>query len=400
MRTALVRETGEGRRRLAYLAAGSFSLLIAAGVATAPLMPLYRDVLGFAPSTMALTYVSYVGAQILTLLALSRLRFAKRSPALICVAVAIALASSMMMTTGAEVTILIGRFLIGVACGLATGAASVIVVDALGQRGRSITSIGNVFGALFGTCLAQLMEHLGGAAAIATTFQIHAGVCLVVLIGLLASSSGWSPQFAAETEKAPAEHVAPNDRVPMAFVVGSLSWLAFGAAITFAPTFFNDADLSAARDWGLIVMFSASAVAQLCSSVLARWFPAMTGLIASACGLMLVPTAAYAHSQTLAVLSLSLFGFGVGVSYRTSLVVVMRHAAASAQGAAATLYASVTYAICAGGVMLAGLWADHAGISAMVSCGFVALAFAGLFLVRSAPRLAEASGEPRPGPSH
>jgi hypothetical protein len=53
-------------------------------------------------------------------------------------------------------TILGGRILAGIAGGLGTGAASALVVAAIGTTGRAVTATGNTIGAILGVSGAQL----------------------------------------------------------------------------------------------------------------------------------------------------------------------------------------------------------------------------------------------------
>ncbi len=384
----MTRAAGGTRRAVGVLAATAFSLLLAGSNAMTPLMPIYRNVLDFTPTTMALSFVCYVGFQVLVLIALSRLPFARAAPALLCMALATAVASDMLMSSATERGILFGRVLIGIACGLGAGSASVFVVASLGARGRSVTTTGNLVGAVVGTAASQVLVALLGPAAMSSTFQVHAAAC-VALLGCLATLLARDRRL--RLDEAPA---AESQAVALSgfasawpFVVGCAGWIVLSCLITFAPSVFADAGLTGARDLGVIVILVASAGGQLLSPLMARRMPWISGLGAFTAGLVLMLVASKVRHQPLAIVSCGTLGFGVGVSYRAALVALTRGATARRQGAIAATYGAVTYTASTAGVLAAGLWADRVGLEAMFINGLAAFAVVTAIALGWAPRL-------------
>ena len=107
----------------AALVAACFSLLLAGSNAFCPLLPVYRDRLGLDPLVLSLTFTLYVAALVVVLFTLARPRFTRHAAPLL-------LASLTMMITSD-----LGRAVAGIAGGLGTGAASALVVAAIGDPG-------------------------------------------------------------------------------------------------------------------------------------------------------------------------------------------------------------------------------------------------------------------------
>ncbi|RYH11589.1 hypothetical protein [Tropicimonas sp. IMCC6043] len=160
----------------AALAAASFMLLLAGTNTTTPLLPLYRDMLGFSPLTVTLTFVAYVSLLVATLAVASGPKLVRYAPSVLVAALAVALLADLALSTGTAPGILAGRALQGVSSGIGTGAAAALVVAVVGNRGRALTATGNLAGAILGTAAAQAVLHLAGARAISISFEIHAGV--------------------------------------------------------------------------------------------------------------------------------------------------------------------------------------------------------------------------------
>lgn len=86
----------------------------------------------------------------------------------------------MLLWSATASSVLLGRALSGVAGGLGTGAASALVVVAIGDRGRAITATGNLVGAVIGAGLAQVAVLVLGDSALRVVFIVHGAACLLM----------------------------------------------------------------------------------------------------------------------------------------------------------------------------------------------------------------------------
>jgi hypothetical protein len=131
----------------AGVVATCFALLLAGPNAFYPLLPVYQDVLGLDPLVLSLTFTLYVVVLVLALFALARPRFARWAALLVLTSLAMLFGSDLLLARMQESSMLLGRVLAGAAGGLGTGAASALVVAAVGARGRAVTATGNTVGA-------------------------------------------------------------------------------------------------------------------------------------------------------------------------------------------------------------------------------------------------------------
>jgi hypothetical protein len=387
-------------RRLAVfqgvIAALAFSLLLAGTNATTPLLPVYRQLLGFTPVTMSLTFVCYVGVQVIFLAILSRPSVVRWSPVLLCVAVLAAICSDISLASASEEGILFGRALAGVAVGLGTGPAAALVVAAFGAGGRSLSATGNLVGAVVGTVFSQLsvamLEH---RVAISWTFEAHAAVCLLLLITLLVTfglmraanrrTFGEVSLQAGKVRTALAANLFP-------VFIGSLSWIAISLALTFFPSFFEERGMQAVKAVGMIVLLSCCAASQLGSKRIARAAPAISGVDGMALGLLLIVGGALAGSEAAAIAGFSILGVGIGVAYRLALVILTKGASPRDHGALSSTYAAITYAVAASTVIIVGAAGNLFGLVSVVMAVLVILLVACGVLLTSAPRLSEEQG--------
>ncbi|PBP46180.1 hypothetical protein [Pseudomonas syringae] len=156
------------------LSAIAFSLLLAGTNSITPLLPLYSADLGFDHLALSPTFVVYVGVLVVVLLALTRPSITRLAPVMLCSALVLALVSDWILSTTDEQMILIGRGVAGLAGGLGTSSAAVLVVSALGAVGRSVSATGNVIGAVFGTAFSQVCVELFSQNAMHLVFVFHA----------------------------------------------------------------------------------------------------------------------------------------------------------------------------------------------------------------------------------
>jgi hypothetical protein len=388
---------GPHHRRLAIfqgiISALAFSLLLAGTNATTPLLPVYRQLLGFTPVTLSLTFVCYVGVQVVFLAVLSRPSVVRWSPVLLCCAILAAILSDLSMASASEESILFGRALAGVAVGLGTGPAAALVVAAFGAGGRSLSATGNLVGAVVGTVFSQLsvvlLEH---RVAVSWTFEAHATACLLLFVALLVTfglmrtaNRSTFGRISLETGKVRTAFAA--NLFPV--FIGSLAWIAISLAITFFPSFFEERGMSDVKASGMIVLLICCAASQVGSKRIGRIAPALSGVDGMALGLLLIVGGAVTGSEIVAIAGFGAFGVGIGIAYRLALVILTKGASPRDHGALSSTYAAITYAVAACTVIAVGAVGNIFGLVSVVTAVLVVLLLICCALLRKAPRLSD-----------
>lgn len=369
----------------------AFSTLLIGSNATTPLLPIYRQELGFSPFQLTLTFVSYVSVLIATLVALSKTSLTRYAPQLVCFSLLLSVASDLLLATATPHGILAGRVLAGLAGGLGTGTSSALVVLSLGPKGRSVSATGNLIGAVVGTVMSQICVSTMGHAAMHWTFIIHALLCgtvLAILVPILVAraAANKAALMAGVTRVAAAEEKKhPVRSIPL--VIGCIAWVTLSSAVVLLPSFFAELNMPKTQTFGILLFLTCSAVAQLSSRQLTRVASWYSGLPTIAIGIVLMLVAALFKLDALALLGFSLLGAGVGISYRLCLVVTTKGASVIAQGSLSSTYAAVTYGAAAAAVLGSGLIGNLFGLQSTVAAVFIALVVMAVVMTRHAPRL-------------
>jgi MFS family permease len=355
----------------------SFTVLLTGSNATTPLLPVYRSLLGFSPLVMALTLACYMGVTIVFLTMLSRPAMLRWSPALLQVSLIASISADLSMAVGSEPMTLIGRALTGVGVGLGTGPAAALVVDAFGARGRSVSSTGNLLGAVVGTALSQLAVFtLGGSLAIGTVFHVHAVVCSVLLMCMLFLfrrmrdyNSAAFRGFCGTTLEIRATLIANAVQLTN----GSIAWIALSASITFLPSCFEEYGMGLVSSLGIVVLLSCCAACQIGCKQLATITPMLNGFDALLTGLILTLVGLFADLQSVSLVGLACIGAGIGISYRMALVVLTNAASATTHGVLSSAYAAITYGAAAVAVTIGGVAGNAFGLHNVVVCILILL---------------------------
>ncbi|MFV0358147.1 MFS transporter [Tropicimonas sp.] len=385
--------TARGARLQAVLCAAGFILLLAGTNATTPLLPVYRDVLGFSSLTVTLTFFIYVAALVSALFIAAHPSLARRAPAMLVAAIALSFASDLLLATGTVRGILAGRMLAGLSGGIGTGAASALVVAAIGVRGRALSATGNLAGAILGTTVSEIVLQATGVRATALCFQFHAVACALLaipLVALLLARRAENRRLIGG-DSAPGAPVRPVLRRQHAVLMtGSLAWIAISAAIVFLPTYFSDHNLPLVQALGIPVLLSSSLIAQLATPWLARRMPWVSGMGPLALGVASILVAARFGAISTGVAGFALVGAGAGLAYRTALLRLTRGASPATQGRLASLYAAITYSVAAAVVLSCG---------ALAQAGDPSLVIMWILLISGLLALAAIPVAPRIGPA-
>lgn len=131
MRTHTRESVAEQSRRSGFIAASvALVAAFAASAAPIPLYGNYRSSSGLSYSDLSLTVVFYFAGAVSALLILGRLsnHLGRRPVVLLSLGLA-ALASLILLDVSSVAPLIVGRFLLGLACGLASSATAAFVVD-------------------------------------------------------------------------------------------------------------------------------------------------------------------------------------------------------------------------------------------------------------------------------
>jgi MFS family permease len=373
----------------AVVVASSFALLLAGTNAVNPLLPVYRQQLGLDPFLISLTFVSYVSVLVVVLLILARPRFTRHAAPVLVAGLTLAIVSDLFLAGAAEWSILLGRAVSGVAGGLATGAASALVVAAVGGVGRALSATGNLVGAVLGTAASQLVVSLHPEVSPQVVVLAHAAIVFVLLCAAtVVLVRRRAPNRRALDLVADGPPRAGIDaRAVRMLATGCVGWVGVSVALVFGSTVFADLQMPVTRTVGPALMLGVSAAAQLLSPALARVQPRGTGLIVLAFGAGGIAAGATSRVEPVALIGFALLGVGVGVSYRAGLVALTRGTTPARQGALSSLYAAITYAAAAVAVLVVGGLGNVLGIVPAVVGGICATGLAAIAALLWAPRL-------------
>lgn len=395
-------------RRLALLQTAlvstAFAMQLVISNAINPLLPIYRAQLGLNAVVLSLTFVLYVSALVVVLALLANPRFARHAPALLLASLVALVASDLFALHPEPWSILTARVLVGVAGGLGTGAASALVVGTIGAAGRSITSTGNIAGAVVGVVAAQLLVSTVGADAPGLVFVGHAVLVVVLFIALAAVL--WARRRVnaralehqtASIELGGRQRLRLPARALPVLVTGSIAWVALSISVVFSATIFADLGQPLVQAVGPALLLVASGILQFASPALTRVAPWLSGALTLAVAAAAVAAGSLAALPIIAVAGLTLIGAGAGVAYRAGLVAFTLGASSSRQGALASMYAAVTYAVAAASALIVGRVSDLIGFGPTAVGAYGLLTLLALLALAWAPRLRDTvEGEPAP----
>jgi len=373
------------------LSAVGFSWLLAGSNATTALIPLYHTELGFTPLQISLTFGCYVSVLVPILFLMSRPRLAQWAAISMVTAMFVAAVAGLAIANANTFGILGGRALSGVAMGLATGAASALVVASIGERGRGISATGNTIGGIVGTLLGQIYVNTYGLEAMSLTYEAHAAIS-AMLGGALSLVLYFRRQANREIlelcrSKSPsslADHVHLRTQPVL---IGCLAWITVSASVVFMPSLFNSLDMTNTQKSCALLTLIACAVGQLASRPMTRFIPWFSGTFAAPAGMVMVLAGAWCSSDTLALAGFTMAGLGLGISYRLGLLACVQNASPAQQAALASRYAAVTYLAAFVAVVGTGLIGNCVGLPAAAIGLFASTAGLFLPLIRNAPRL-------------
>ena len=366
-------------RAQGLLSAAAFVVLLMGTNAPTPLLPIYRDYLGFSALVITMTYSIYVVALVTVLFLATSPSIARRAPFMLLFSLFVAVAADGLLATGSQIGILAGRALSGVAGGIGTGAAAALTVAVLGDRGRALSVTGNLAGAILGTSASQLILSLVGAKAITLNFALHAGLCLVLILPL--AFVLFQRRRCNATIFLKAKHPAGSSlsplfmRSPGALLTGCIAWVLISASIVFLPSYFADHSMPLVQALGIPLLLSSSLASQLASPWLRQHAGSISGIWAMLLGIGCIFFGAEMSASNMSLGGFCFVGFGAGLAYRSSLMMIALEAPPVSQGRISSLYAGITYAIAAVVILLSGIMTRHISMTAVTQGIFATIVF-------------------------
>jgi predicted MFS family arabinose efflux permease len=333
-----VHERAANRRHRSGFWAVVFAFLIVMASATlpSPLYGLYRERDGLSALTVTVIYAIYAGGTIATLLSARFLaaRIGRRGMMLGAVATTMA-AAALMAAWKTLPGLLVGRFVTGVAVGLAAGTAITYLIELRIRENpkasmipaRNIGTGVNVgalgIGPLIAGCLAEWVRS-----PLTVPYLLWVALGAIALIGLATAPETGTPAPAAPAES-PTSSSARSVRLLVPAAAATLAAFAANglfaglSGLFLAITFHHPSHALAGAT--LFLVFAAGVASQLATSALPAARVFVLGTISMLIGLALLVTAVRLSTPSLALFLISgaLIGAGAGALFKGTTGLVL-----------------------------------------------------------------------------
>lgn len=383
--------------KLGIVAASLFVLLISGANVPNPMLPIYVGSFALAPLEQSALFSSYVGAMVIVLAVLSRISPGRTVWILAAAGLLmIGADAAMVLADGGVQWVFLGRVLSGCGVGLGTGAASALVLMALGERGRTIVASGSVTGSLLGNL---------GAGAVATympnpTVVAYLGHGLITLGSVVALLVLWTRGTASIGRSSPVSGTGvaaganrgPNYEVRhrvAGYLLGGLAWTVAGAVLALTPSAVRLLDQSttflAAIGPGCVLLACGS-IAQAITARRILRLRAWHVVIPMLLGTWLAAHSLADRSYLGLLLACAVIGMGQGPGYTLGLATITHGRSPSLQGKTTSSYALAAYGACAISVVTIGAVASECGLASAFYLTTAVFAMVGAVAVFAAGR--------------
>jgi Major Facilitator Superfamily len=319
-----------------WAVAFAFLIVMASATLPSPLYGLYRERDGLSAFTVTVIYAIYAGGTIATLLSARFVaaRIGRRGMMLSAVATMMA-AAGLLAAWKALPGLLVGRFITGVAVGLAAGTAITYLIELRVREdpkasvipARNIGTGVNVGALGIGPLIAGFLAEWVRS-PLTLPYLLWVALGAIALIGLVGA-----PETGTPAPVTPAEHQASSSSRPVRLLVpAALATLAAFAAnglfaglsgLFLAITFHHSSHALAGAT--LFLVFAAGVASQLASSGLPASRVFVLGTISMLIGLALLVTAVRLSAPSLALFLISgaLIGAGAGALFKGTTGLVL-----------------------------------------------------------------------------
>lgn len=302
-------------------------------VLVTPLYTLYQRKIGFSELTLTLIYAVYVVGNIVALLVFGQIsdQIGRKRAALPSLALA-GLGALLFMFATSVTPLFLGRLLIGLAVGVASGTGTAWLADEFGTDNRATATLSAATANLIGIALGPLLGGLLAQYApwpLTLPFIVYMVILVVVAVAIARVTE--TPR--GQRKNVRDVRVHPRVGVPRAqlaaftapavtgFVTFALGGLYFALIPTVVARDLHEKNVAV----GGLIVFELGAIAAAFIVVARRLRPS----VAMTCGLALFPPAVVlvvaaqaAHSMPLLLIGTALAGVTMALGYRGSLQVV------------------------------------------------------------------------------
>lgn len=369
-----------GARRAGWLGAAFAAIIVGPNLPTA-LLPTYRDEFGVSSLGLSLLFSSYlfVLVAVLLVLGLRPLPVRAARPAALLALIASAGADLVLWQATSMSQALVGRSLSGLAVGLATVAVAVLMVRAIGDRGRGVVASGSVLGSMVGVAAAVLAAGLGAATWV---YPIHLVLvlALVPVLALLVPAATPTAPAGSTAGPQPAKGRPPTSVRWTALVAGALCWSLPGVVIGLIPSLLRDrlgaGAVVLSTVPALLFLVTSWAISRVAPRVeLLRSHPVAVGTCAGAVGAVFLVVAASTGAVGAAYLGCLIGAAAPALAYRGGLEMFTRGATGRIAGLTAG-YTGLSYGL--GTVVVVGAGAVGAmtggtSTAVVVAAGLLAI---------------------------
>lgn len=314
-----------------------------------PMYALYSERMHFAVLTTTVVFATYAGGVLVALLVFGRWSdVGGRRPVLFLATVfAIGSAIAFLGATGVD-DLLLGRVLSGLSAGLATGTATVAVIEAAppswGGRAAAIATVANIGGLGLGPLVAGLLVRYAPE-PLKLSFAVH-----IVLMVLAAASVLVAPETSPRTGRIGFQRLSVPPEVRAVFITAATAGFAgfavLGLFTAVSPSFVaHIIGIDNAAVAGAIVcsIFAASAVAQLASERINANRAVALGCGVLVIGMLIIAASLHYSSLALLILGAVVAGAGQGISFSRGLAAVAEQTPTDRRAEVTSSYFVVAY---------------------------------------------------------
>lgn len=358
---------------LGVAALTGFCVIMAGPNVPIPLLPVYVEQFSLDPLDQAVLYSSYLVALVVVLLIMARRTDPRTLPVLLATAVCVSVLADVVAVLGAQALplLLAGRALSGISVGLGTGAASAVILVALGSSARTLIASGSILGTLIGTLGSGIIGTLAPAPTI-TAYLVHAAAAAALLWPLLwlyrreahLLAQGFTPQPSAPMASLRGTGPLTRRHRFAGLLIGCIAWTGVCVHIALIP-----AAVRADHDVSLLTAvlpvacylgasYTAQQIVRPHLKQLRGW--QVLGPLVAGHGLLGLALAE--NSLTLLFGAAVLAGAAQGPAYALGLATMTYGLSPTHQARASSAYAAVTYGFAALGVLSIGATANAIGV--------------------------------------
>lgn len=360
------------RHERAGIALASFAFLVTMFGTTlpTPLYPLYQQQFALSEMMVTIIYAVYAAGVIAALVLAGRWSDEIGRRRIMFAALAFSAASAIVFLFDAGLaTLLLGRVLSGISAGLATGTATVMIIELAPKHRKGMATLIATAVNMGGLGLGPL---IGGLFAEYAPWPLHLIFIIdLVLVAIAATGVFLAPETIAITghPRLRPQRLSLPREVRGVFIPASIACFAgfavLGLFTAVAPAFLGEVlGLPNLALTGLVVfiLFASSTVGQSSLGIVPQKLALPGGCLLLAAGGLLVGAGINIESFALLVAGAVLSGFGQGLGFRAGMAAVTAAAPVERRGEVTSTFFVVIYVAISIPVIGVGVAADALGL--------------------------------------